>query len=152
MSCRVLWKPIGPNNIAGHVDLHSCSRKCSGKFWLPRLVLFSQVAQHPGNWCIETVFDSENYCSILSSSARITWKPLYSSIVFQRRKSRSGKSYTWHMTSSSHGGSYRRSSPFSFSAYCFLWKFSFQRCRFLCGSWSSYLQLSFYSIQLGLQG
>lgn len=56
------------------------------------------------------------------------------------------------MTSSSHGGSYRRSSPFSFSAYCFLWKFSFQRCRFLCGSWSSYLQLSFYSIQLGLQG
>ena len=43
VSCQVLWRRTGPSSIAGHVDLRSCSRKCSGKFLLPRLVLYTNL-------------------------------------------------------------------------------------------------------------
>jgi hypothetical protein len=43
VSCQVLSRRTGPSSIAGHVDLRSCSRKCSGKFLLPRLVLYTNL-------------------------------------------------------------------------------------------------------------
>ena len=65
VSCRALSRRTGPSSTAGHADLPSCSRKRSGKFSLPRLVLYANRRLPDMQWV------TWKFCSVVWLFAHI---------------------------------------------------------------------------------